>query len=153
MPISKNPKNPPKSAKKTPAKKSGRKVGRPPIIDDRTLSELRNAFSYAATDEEACQQANISPATLYRYIEQNPEFWEQKERLKKMPNFTAKKIVIRKIQEGDEKSAQWWLDRKAKAEFALSDTTINTKVEVQISNPISEKFSSLIQENNAENDK
>lgn len=138
--------------KKTPAKKSGRKVGRPTVMTDAVLTKLREAFSYAATDEEACQQAGILPKTLYDFCEKNPEFREEKERLKNIPNFTAKKIVIRKIQEGDEKSAQWWLDRKAKAEFSLSDTTINTKVEVQISNPISEKFSSLIQENNANND-
>lgn len=100
------------------AKTESKKVGRPTAIDANILAKLRDAFSYAATDEEACQQANISPATLYRYIEENPEFWEEKERLKNMPNFTAKKVIISQIQEWDEKSAQWWLERKAKNEFS-----------------------------------
>lgn len=93
-------------------------MGRPSVITNETLGKLRDAFSYAATDEEACIYAGIHSDTLYEYCKNFPEFSEEKERLKNMPNFTAKKVIIAKIQEGDEKQANWWLERKAKQGFS-----------------------------------
>lgn len=107
-----------KKPRKATEKKLIKKVGRPSVITDETLGKLRDAFSYTATDEEACIYAGIHPDTLYEYCKNFPEFSEEKERLKNMPNFTAKKVIIAKIQEGDEKQANWWLERKAKQEFS-----------------------------------
>ena len=63
---------------------------RPTVIDESVLAKLEFAFAHSFTDDEASLYADISPATLYRYIEANPEFWERKEALKTSPNIKAK---------------------------------------------------------------
>jgi len=95
-------------------------AGRPTIMTEQTIQVLEAAFSVGASDLEACFLANISKSTLYNYQNENPEFLERKEMLKNMPNYKAKKLIVQKIEEGDEKQANWWLERKGKDEgFSL----------------------------------
>ena len=49
------------------------------------LEQLKQAFSLAASDKEACAYAQISVDALYRYQRQNPEFRQQKNLLKLKP--------------------------------------------------------------------
>lgn len=49
-------------------------AGRPEAITSEILTKLEFAFAHSFTDTEACLYANISPRTLYRYTEENPEF-------------------------------------------------------------------------------
>jgi len=98
---------------------------RPTVIDDAILSKLEYAFVNSFTDDEACLYADIAPATLYRYIENNPEFWERKEMLKKNPNIKAKLNWIKKLEWEDYIASKEWLERKSKAEFSLKVETDN----------------------------
>ena len=91
---------------------------RPTVIDSETLTKLEFAFSHSLTDEEASLYANISPRTLYRYIEENEEFWQRKEILKKQPNIKAKFNWIKKMEEDDYIASKEWLERKSKWEFS-----------------------------------
>lgn len=91
---------------------------RPTVIDDSILSKLEYAFTNSFNDEEACLYADISPATMYRYIEEHPEFWERKEILKKHPNIKAKLNWIKKLEWEDYIASKEWLERKSKAEFS-----------------------------------
>lgn len=107
-----------KKPRKSPAKKPTKKVGRPTIIDNTKLQKLREAFLMGCTDDEACLYAEIAPATLYNYQNTNPEFLEQKEYWKNNPILKARKVVFDKIESGDENTAKWYLERKAKQEFS-----------------------------------
>lgn len=107
-----------KKLRKAPTKKPTKKVGRPPIIDDTKLQKLREAFLMWCTDDEACLYAEIAPATLYNYQNANPDFLEQKEHWKNNPILKARKVVFNKIESGDENTAKWYLERKAKQEFS-----------------------------------
>lgn len=98
---------------------------RPTVIDNAVLSKLEYAFVNSFTDDEACLYADIAPATLYRYIENNPEFWERKEMLKKNPNIKAKLNWIKKLEWEDYIASKEWLERKSKAEFSLKVETDN----------------------------
>lgn len=91
---------------------------RPTIIDNEILTKLEFAFTHSFTDEEACLYADISPRTLYRYIEENEEFWQRKEVLKKHPNIKAKLNWIKKMEEDDYIASKEWLERKSKWEFS-----------------------------------
>ena len=93
-------------------------VGRPTVMTPETISKLDEAFSVGATDLEACFVANIGKDSLYRYIQEHPEYSDRKEALKNMPKFKAKKVVTGKIDQGDEKVSQWYLERKVKEEFS-----------------------------------
>lgn len=105
-------------------------VGRPTKINQEILAKLEYAFIHSFTDEEACLYAEISPSTLYRYVENNSEFWERKDRLKKSPNIKAKINWIKKIDDWDYNASREWLERKSRDEFSLKtgiDHTSNGK--------------------------
>lgn len=101
------------------------------------LERLRHAFAIGCTDEEACAYAQIGKSTLYNYQNDNPEFVEEKEELKKKPVLKAKSVVVASLD--DVKNAQWYLERKAKDEFSVkqevkSDNT-NTNINIPVDNP------------------
>jgi hypothetical protein len=108
--------------KKKPVKKTTKKGkhpgGRPEKITISILNKLEEAFLLGCTDEEACLSADISPRTLYKYQERNPEFIQRKELLKNNPVYKARKSVVESI-EGDPELALKFLERKKKDEFSL----------------------------------
>lgn len=54
---------------------------------------LKHAYSYGASDLEACQYAGIGKTTLYDYQREHPEFADIKEALQTDTNFLARKTV------------------------------------------------------------
>lgn len=103
-----------------------REVGRPTVFTEEVLKKLEEAFSLGCTDKEACLLANISPASLYNYQNENPEFIERKELLKQDPILKARQTVIKALD--DPEHAEWYLERKRKGEF--SPAHINATVEL-----------------------
>jgi len=93
--------------------------GRPKLITEKVLAKLEEWFAYSFTDEESCLFASISPKTLYRYIKENPEFWQRKEILKRQPNIKAKMNWNNKIKDWEYSASKEWLERKSRNEFSL----------------------------------
>lgn len=91
--------------------------GRPTVMTKDTLQKLRQAFLMGFNDEESCAYANIAPQTLYNYQEKNPDFLEYKEVWKQNPILKAKAVLYNSLSKTD--TAQWYLERKLKGEFAL----------------------------------
>jgi len=94
-----------------------RKVGKPTVMTEKVLDQLRQAFLWGATNAEACAYADISERPLYEYLSKNPEFKQKIENWKSEPLLKAKKKVVEEI-EKDVKNAQWYLERKRKDEFS-----------------------------------
>lgn len=109
----------------TQEKNSKNPVWRPEAITEEVLAKLEYAFLRSFTDIEASLYANISPATLYRYIDANPEFWERKETLKKQPNIQAKLNWYKKLETEDYQASKEWLERKSRDEFSLKQEIDN----------------------------
>ena len=117
------------------------KLGRPTKMTAEIVSDLKTAFAYSFTDEEACTHAGIGTTTLYRYEEANPEFRELKHQLKNKPNMKGKMILVSKmLGERDAKNdpiytdeqlqiAKWWLERKNKKEFSTRTEQIASYVD------------------------
>ena len=80
---------------------------------------IEQAFSFGATDLEACFYAGISKDALYDYQVKNPEFTERKEGLKNNLKLIAKNVLGKSIEGGNETDAKWYLERKCKDEFSL----------------------------------
>jgi len=99
--------------------------GRPLIMTPKIVANLIAAFSNSLTDDEACLYCNISKNTLYRFIERNPHFWNQKEILKQKPNIKAKLNKISAINWWNTQESWWWLERKSKDEFSLKTESKN----------------------------
>lgn len=72
----------------------------------------------ALTDAQACLRAKIGVRTLYDYCEQNPEFSQRKELLKKEVSAMAKENLVKSIKKGNLQISKWWLERKEREEFA-----------------------------------
>lgn len=93
-------------------------VGRPPVIDKDVLNKLEISYSMGCSDSEACLFANISMTTLYKYQEKHPEFKERKQLLKEKLALKARTVIADALNNNDENTAKWYLERKKKQEFS-----------------------------------
>lgn len=90
--------------------------GRPTVITDKVLTELKTAFCMDCTDKEACVFADISEKTLYNYQKKNPEFLQLKQGWKTTVIFEARKAVCEYL-EKDAYFALRYLSKKLPHEF------------------------------------
>lgn len=85
--------------RKTPVAKPVKKPnpkpqgGRPTVMTAEVLDLLKTAYSYGASDKEACGYAGISKNSLYRYIENHSEFREETELLQEKTSLLARKTL------------------------------------------------------------
>jgi len=96
-------------------------------MTEERIGLLRKCFAEGCTDKEACLVAEISQKTLSDYQRRTPGFAEEKENLKALPIFKARKIINNALDKEDLDVAKWFLERKKKDEFALKqpETNIN----------------------------
>ena len=69
------------------------------------------------SDIEACLYADISKTALYNYQQKNPSFVDQKEQWKEQLTLKARTVIANALNNKDENTAKWYLERKAKNEF------------------------------------
>lgn len=118
--------------------KKKNKFGRPTAITEQTLQKLEWAFKLGATDKEACNNAGISPQTLYNYQLKNPDFLEQKEAFKATPVFKARKALVDALG-SDPYLALKYLEKKLPEEFGRkSEFKVETKPPVDIATLVKE---------------
>lgn len=94
--------------------------GRPTLMTEQVIAKLEQSFSLGCTDREACLVAGISMDTLYYYQNKNPDFCHRKELLKENPILKARTTVVNHLSDPDH--AEWYLERKARGEFATKQS-------------------------------
>ena len=122
-------------------------VWRPKLIDKTVVAKLEEWFSMWMTDVEACLYANISKNTLYRYVEDSPDFWNRKEELKNNLKMIAKTNLNKSITKWDLIDSKWYLERRAKDEFSLKqeiDQNTNMNVNMKIEEATDEELEQII---------
>lgn len=77
--------------------------------------------------EEVCHQVNIAKQTYYDWLELYPKLVDDIERAKTLLIRKSKELLIKAIEDGDTSTAKWYLERKARSEFA---TQQNVKADV-----------------------
>lgn len=102
--------------------------GRPTVFTDKVIQDLKSAFLMDCTDQEACLNAGISVEALYKYQERNPDFLQIKRQWKQNPFLKARKTIYDNL--NDKQNAQWYLERKARSEFATRRENLNAEVDV-----------------------
>ena len=90
--------------------------GRPTVMTKDVVNRLEEAFSYGASDVQACLYAEISTTTLYNYQKENPEYIDRKEALKENIKMHAKRNIAKKVVgtgkgDGDIDTSKYILDR------------------------------------------
>ena len=98
--------------------------GRPTVMTDTVVTQLKLAFSNGCNDTEACLFAGVSRKVFYEYIQKNPEFSDLRDELRQTPSLVAKQNVVRSIKEGSAEDSKWWLERKNKDEFSIRQETV-----------------------------
>jgi hypothetical protein len=91
-------------------------------IDQIKVRDLIAAYKIDSTDEEACAYAGISLAMLRYFRELHPEFSLVKQACKQLPLLKARKTINDHLDEPVH--AEWFLERKRKAEFSKREETI-----------------------------
>ena len=108
-------------------------AGRPTVMTPEVVSKLEQAFSMGCSDLEACLFADISKQALYDYQEKNPEFTDRKAMLKQKMIFKARSVIAEALNNKDENTAKWLLERKLKDEFSTkTESNINVNGEVAL---------------------
>ncbi len=92
------------------------KIGRPTVFSPSVIKKLEEAFAMDCTVSEACLHADIIPQTYYNNVKEKPELLERFTELRNKPYLKARKTIIDSL--SNPKDAQWYLERKAKKEFA-----------------------------------
>lgn len=83
-----------------------------------TVQKLEQALREGFSVEMACHVSGISRSTYYSHVDNDPEFMNKMELAKNWVTERAKQVLAQAVESGDLKAAQWWLERKARAEFA-----------------------------------
>lgn len=108
--------------------KDYQKVGRPTVMTPEVVAKLEQAFSLGCSDLEACIYADISKQSLYDYQAKFPEFADRKAMLKEKLILKARTIVADALNNKDENTAKWYLERKKKDEFS---TKVENETEIK----------------------
>jgi len=96
----------------------------PHITDERGLflkdvqERLEQGFKMGFSNAQACHWAGIGEATFYNVTRDHPDLQERFEKLKENPKLKAVANIVNSIDKGDINDSKWYLERKAKAEFA-----------------------------------
>jgi hypothetical protein len=82
-------------------------------INEDTIKKLEEAFSFGASDMEACFYAGILLGDFHKYLQANPKFADRREILKQRPVLLARQTVMKAIKD-DPKFAMEYLERSGK---------------------------------------
>lgn len=103
-----------------------RKRGRPCGVTPEKLAKLDEGFLLGLNDVECCLYADISSSAFYRYLDKHPEYRERKERLKKRPTIQAKKNISELLENGDEITSRWYLEKRSDEFSSKHDIAVDT---------------------------
>lgn len=93
-------------------------AGRKTVMTPEVVGKLEQAWSMGCSDLEACLYADICKQSLYDYQAKHPEFVDRKERLKEQLVLKARTVIANALNNKDENTAKWYLERKCKKEFS-----------------------------------
>jgi len=94
------------------------KYGRPTVITDDVIRKLEVAFAAGFGVTASCYYSGISTSTYYEHISLNKKFSDKMTLAQEFSTHRARQVILQAINNGDVKAAQWWLEHKARAEFA-----------------------------------
>lgn len=94
--------------------------GRLTVMTTATVQKLEQSLHDGFCIERACQLSGISRSTFYSHLAADPDFSDRIALAQSWATERANQVVIKAIGQGDLKAAQWWLERKARNEFATN---------------------------------
>jgi len=121
-----------------------KQLGRPTVITKPTVLKLEQALKDGFSVEMACHVSCISRSTYYAHLQTDIEFSDKMTLAQDWATQRAKQVIVQAIDKGDLKAAQWWLERKSRAEFSTNPSPRwereNTSIEDRYFGGDTEKF-------------
>lgn len=109
-------------------------------MDQTKIPFLFAAFKIGATIPEACAAAGITLRQYKYFVSLHPEVNQARETYKAYPGLTAKRTVARALENGDVKTAKWYLSKVAPEEWGRKRNRKNLRgIVVGSDTPLSEK--------------
>lgn len=97
--------------------KDCKKAGRHSVVTPDVVGKLEEAFSIGCSDLEACLFAGISKQALYDFQARTLGYADRKAMLKEKLVLKARSVIANSLNNKDENTAKWYLERKKKDEF------------------------------------
>jgi ACT domain-containing protein len=94
------------------------KVGRPAVVNESTICKLEAAISSGFSVTTACHLSGISTSTFYEYKGCDESFATRMKLADEVVTYRARQVILQEIDKGNLKAAIYWLERKARVEFA-----------------------------------
>lgn len=94
------------------------KVGRPTIVNENTIRKLEASLATGFSVTTACHFSGISTSTFYEHKALNKEFSDRVAMAEEWGTFRARQVILQAIDNNDVRAAMWFMERKARAEFA-----------------------------------
>jgi hypothetical protein len=94
------------------------KMGRKTVMTDRVLDKLESALCGGFSVSAACYFAGVGTSTFYEYKSLDKDFADRMRRAEEYATFRARQVVLQAIDKGNVRAAMWFLERKARLEFA-----------------------------------
>ena len=89
-------------------------------MTEAAVQKLEQALKEGFSVDMACHVSGISRSTYYAHIDRDVAFSHKMELAQDWVTQRAKQVIAQAIDAGDLKTAQWWLERKSRAEFATN---------------------------------
>jgi hypothetical protein len=118
--------------------------GRPTVMTPATVQKLEAALRDGFSVEMACHVSDISRSAYYDHLDRSPDFAYKMEVAHNWVTQRAKQVVAQAIDKGDMKAAQWWLERRARAEFALNPPPAPESQKSMFSEDDNDKFLQML---------
>lgn len=94
------------------------KAGRPSVVNEDMLRKLEVFIASGMSVSASCYMAGLSKSTYYEHKELDKEFADRMRMAEEWATFRARQIILQAIDNGDTACARWYLERKARFEFA-----------------------------------
>jgi UDP-N-acetylmuramyl tripeptide synthase len=94
------------------------KVGRPSVITEDVVQKLEAALACGYSVNVACYYSGVSRSAFYEHKAMDRAFSDKMRLAEELSTHRARQVILQAIDKGDVKAAMYWLNRKARTEFA-----------------------------------
>ncbi len=94
------------------------KVGRPSVMNEDTVRKLEAALCSGFSVTASCHFAGISTSSFYEHKALDNDFATRMKMSEDWATYRARQVILQAIDRGEVKVAMWFMERKARAEFA-----------------------------------
>lgn len=94
-----------------------RRVGRPTVLDDETVSKLMVMLASGLSVSAACCRSGISREAYYSGLRNDTCFLRKIASAVGSVSSLSKALIVSRIKQGDVVAAKWWLRRHCRSEF------------------------------------